>query len=106
MQTVNARRIQPVHEARDADKLAALISAMETGGWQGRPLLVQDAGNELWAVTGSHRLAAARKLEMEIPVVITETDFSDCDDDDARLERAYEANDQAAIALLEIEIYG
>ncbi|QIS23711.1 ParB N-terminal domain-containing protein [Nocardia terpenica] len=57
--------IDPVHEADDQSKLAALAADMEVNGWQGAPLVV--AGEQ--ALTGAHRYLAARRADIEIPRV-------------------------------------
>lgn len=60
--------ITPRHEVRDRGKLASLAEAMAEDGWQGRPLLVIDDAVP-FALTGSHRIAAAREAELqEVPV--------------------------------------
>ncbi len=61
--------IIPLHEPRDAAKLAALTESMVEHGWTGRPILAIDNGNGYIALTGSHRIAAARAAGLdEIPV--------------------------------------
>lgn len=60
-----ADRIVARHEVRDQDKLAELVASMASKGWEGRPLLVSNYR----ALTGSHRLAAAEQLGIEVPVV-------------------------------------
>lgn len=69
---VSPKSIRPLHEVRDESKLAALVDAMETSGWVGRPLLVVDeGGGDYVALTGSHRLAAAQAVRMSsVPVVV------------------------------------
>lgn len=61
---------EPLHEAQDHDKAAALKADMLERGWQGPPIV---ADNEL-AVTGSHRLAARSRasnegVDVEMPMV-------------------------------------
>lgn len=63
---------KPPHSIIDADKRIALICQMEQVGWVGPPLVVHQVEPELVAVTGAHRLAAAREaglLPEEIPAV-------------------------------------
>lgn len=66
------KSVRPLHEVRDEEKFAALMEAMQVGGWTGRPLLVVDeGGGDYVALTGSHRLAAAQAVRMStIPVVV------------------------------------
>ena len=49
---------QPYHETRERDKLNNLIASMSVNGWLGGPIVVD--GEQ--AITGSHRLAAARSV--------------------------------------------
>ena len=56
--------IVPPHEVRDKGKLTALTEAMGREGWQGRPLLCYRVGDATAALTGSHRIAAARAADL------------------------------------------
>lgn len=69
---VAVSRIIPLHEVRDAAKLKALTASLEANGWQGRPLLVVDDGcGNYFALTGSHRYAAAEAVGLEtVPCVV------------------------------------
>lgn len=69
---IDVTRITPPHEVRDTAKLAALTASMAADGWQGRPLLVLDLGDDTYvALTGSHRNAAARAAGLEtVPCVV------------------------------------
>jgi hypothetical protein len=64
-----ARKILPLHEVRDADKYSDLTTDMQERGWAGRPILVYDDGNGIHAVTGSHRIAAAKQAWVDVPVL-------------------------------------
>ncbi|MEW1737974.1 hypothetical protein AB0346_18655 [Nocardia beijingensis] len=55
----------PLHEVRDAAKLADLTAGMRRSGWQGPPLVVD--GEQ--ALTGSHRYWAAVASDTDIPRV-------------------------------------
>jgi len=75
----------PLHEPHDAAKMSALTESMVEHGWNGRPILVIDNGNGYLALTGSHRIAAARAAGLdEIPVYAIDgtchilTDNGDC----------------------------
>jgi ParB-like chromosome segregation protein Spo0J len=84
IKTIKLDQIDPLHEVRDADKLASLTEAMASGGWVGRPLLVQDTG-EGWyqAWTGSHRIAAAIAAELDtVTCMVIEDASLDCRGDD------------------------
>ncbi len=81
--SIETKWIEPLHEVRDAEKLAALIDSMQVSGWVGRPLLVVNVcDNQHQAYTGSHRLAAAKAVGMEdIPCLVLEAgDFGSEDD--------------------------
>lgn len=45
-----------------------LAESMKSKGWQGRPILTVDLGRGHEALTGTHRIAAAQKAGIEIPV--------------------------------------
>ena len=48
-----------------------MINSLERNGYKGRPVVVLDNANEGYiALTGSHRLAAAEAVGIEIPAVI------------------------------------
>lgn len=66
--------IEPPHEVRDRAKLARLIDAMNADErWTHRPLLaIEDPVYGYVALTGSHRIAAAREVWAEIPVVVVD----------------------------------
>jgi ParB-like nuclease family protein len=68
-------KIIPVHEARNTEKLAGLISSMQADGWAGRPILALRLDNgEVLALTGSHRLAAAEQVGIEPTTQIIDVD--------------------------------
>jgi ParB-like chromosome segregation protein Spo0J len=77
MQTevIDPDRIQPLHEPDDTDKVADLTAAMTADGWTGAPVIVIDGVDRGWgagdpqAITGSHRIAAARAAGIDIPTV-------------------------------------
>lgn len=72
---VPARRILSLHELRRWDHFHELVRRMRKHGWQGRPIPVElVAGNrprEIYGMgwTSVHRLAAARALNIRVPVV-------------------------------------
>jgi hypothetical protein len=63
-------RIQPPHDIVDAAKLDALTEAMTASGWVGAPVVVTtiEPGDPI-AVTGSHRIRAAARAGIDVPVV-------------------------------------
>ena len=72
--TTTSTYIEPLHEVRDADKLAELVASMEADGWTGTPVVVAGlGGGVVRALTGSHRLQAAQDAGIdEVPVVSIE----------------------------------
>jgi hypothetical protein len=64
----SAFNIEPPHQIRDKEKLTSLVNDMNNNGWQGRPILTYDIGRGDEAITGSHRIAAAKITNTEIPV--------------------------------------
>lgn len=79
------KRITPLHEVRDTEKLDSLVASMKKNGWQGRPILAYDIGDGLEALTGSHRIAAAKKAGIEdIPVLKISDDIANYIDDYGR----------------------
>lgn len=70
---VSEGTIEECHCVRDEEKFNSIVESMEENGWIGRPLVVVDLGGEYKALTGSHRLAAARKAGIgKIPVACVE----------------------------------
>jgi len=70
---VDPQHVKPLHEIRKsrAHHLRELIDRMRHEGWQGRALVVEEtAPNRYQAWTGTHRLAAARRVGIRVPVVI------------------------------------
>ena len=57
-----------LHAVTNPAKKDRLVKSMQAEGWQGPPILVVDTGNGVFALTGSHRWAAAKDAEIEVPV--------------------------------------
>lgn len=69
--TLSPARIQPPHAVQDSAKLSALVATMTASGWQGRAILAYQHGDDVMALTGSHRIAAARAAGLdEVPVLL------------------------------------
>ena len=64
----SAMSIEPPHNVRDNKKLLSLTESMKNTGWQGRPILTYDVGRGEEALTGSHRIKAAREANIEVPI--------------------------------------
>lgn len=58
-------RITPPHSVTDQEKFESIRDGLELNGWTGRPILVLEWGEEWIALTGSHRIAAARAAGFE-----------------------------------------
>ncbi len=70
IQTIDPKKIMPLHEVRYEPKLMRLMKRMEEFGWQGDPLIVIDrAANMTQGITGTHRIQAAQAVGIEMPVV-------------------------------------
>jgi hypothetical protein len=70
---VEPRRVNPPHPVKNREKLRRLTEAMKADGWDGRPVLAYRSGGGYQAITGSHRIAAARAAGLErIPVLLIE----------------------------------
>lgn len=70
MSTTDAYSIQALneytwHQAPEAGLVAELVASMEANGWQGDPVLVHEGQ----AVTGTHRIAAAREAGIKVEVL-------------------------------------
>lgn len=79
------RKINPFNAVEDVEKLNSLAASMQKNGWQGRPILAYDIGNGLEALTGSHRIAAAKKAGIEdIPVLKVSDEIANYTDDYGR----------------------
>ena len=71
--SVDPHNVEPLHGIRESrvHHLRELIERMRRGGWQGRPIVVEEtAPNRYQAWTGTHRLAAARRLGLRVPVLL------------------------------------
>lgn len=62
---VSPHSIVPFHGVASEGRLASLKESFEDDGWDGTPIVVYDDA----ALGGAHRIAAARDLDMDIPVV-------------------------------------
>ena len=70
---VDPHHITPLHElhASRAPHLRDLMARMRASGWEGRPVLVEDvAPNRYQAWTATHRLAAARRNGLYVPILL------------------------------------
>ena len=65
---LDPNRIEPVNPITNEDKMNALAWDFHENGYDGRPILVVDNGDGSYqALTGSHRIEAAKEANIEIP---------------------------------------
>ena len=89
---------------------------MQESGYQGRPILAYMDENKAKALTGSHRLYAARKAGIEVPVVFVKPSVMKWEDNNGLFgtfkesindQRVYEhlkaAGDETAASLAKLE---
>ena len=120
---VRPRQILPVNGVRSSKHVDEIADSMREDGWQGPPLLVMKDEDGNWqAWTGSHRIVAAQKADLDaIPVVsITksnamewakeagyeldeDTDFTHLDDED-RLKILSHGDDSVAKEIMRQEL--
>lgn len=107
--------INPINDITDRDKYDALVYDFKTKGYNGRPILaVQYGDNDFQALTGSHRILAAREAGIDIPVKIIKysdelDELLNSNDDDEKeriLKELYEERkiDEEAVDLFSEEI--
>ena len=106
--------IQPLNAITDQAKYEKMVEDMETEGYKGAPIVAMENGNEGYiALTGSHRIYAARRAGIDIPVVVipqteeTVRILDDRDDGDRAMtaEELFDDNhiSKAAYELLDYE---
>jgi hypothetical protein len=116
--TVPASSIVELHGVRDKKKRDALQTDMELRGWSGRPLLAyRDDSGAVFALTGSHRLAAARAADIDVPIaLVSDASMQHVDeigrylpeiagrDDDDVLQFLENAGDKRSAELMRLEV--
>lgn len=109
-ETVHPDDIAPLHGVEDPALYESLVESMWAHEWQGRPVLAaEDADGKLQALTGSHRIAAARTTRTHVPVYVVamtaeQFEAARTDFQEQRLEAVRSTGDAAAIALFELEM--
>ena len=95
MKTINvkATEITPLHCVEHQDLVDEIQASMARNGWEGRPLLACDYDGEICALTGSHRIAAARGADVEIPVMVVVLSKE-------QMERVWEGFQEDRLAIL------
>lgn len=95
---VNPKNIVPINAVTDKDKFAALVYDFEHSGYSGRPIVVGNLGDgEYQALSGSHRIFAAREAGIDIPTVSVEYN--------SKTAKLFEAADDAERAAIAKKLY-
>ena len=66
---MNPKNLTPLNKIEDANKYKSILNSMQEFGYQGRPILAYMDKGQAKALTGSHRLYAARNAGIDVPVV-------------------------------------
>jgi hypothetical protein len=75
---VRTNAIRPPHEVDRPKQYEAIKSSMEKRGWRGRRVLAVASGDGFDALTGSHRIRAAKDVGLEtIPALVLNFAFTD-----------------------------
>lgn len=91
-ENISPENIIPVNEITDQNKFAALAYDFAHSGYSGRPIIAGELGDGTYqALTGSHRIFAARAAGIDIPTVTLPYNddtaaLFDALDDEARVE--------------------
>ena len=94
--SINPTFITPVNST-DIDKVNEIAASMENEGYVGRPIVAMENGDEYIGLTGSHRLAAAKKAGIDVEVITVENN-----DDTVKL---LDARDDYELADVAEELY-
>ena len=113
---MNPKNLIPLNKIEDAEKYKNILNSMQESGYQGRPILAYMDENKAKALTGSHRLYAARKAGIEVPVVFVKPSVMKWEDNNGLFgtfkesindQRVYEhlkaAGDETAASLAKLE---
>jgi hypothetical protein len=55
--------------APNQEKVRVLRAEMRLHGWEGRPVILASREDDVYAMTGTHRLSAVRNLPIAIPAI-------------------------------------
>ncbi len=89
----NEEYIQGINDT-DAGKVNTLAKSFEDKGYVGRPVLLVENGNEGYiALTGSHRIEAAKQADVDLKAIVLENN-----EDTAHLIEARDDDERANIA--------
>lgn len=96
--------IEPIHEVRDEDKLAALTASMQNNGWQGAPIVCSADR----AYSGSHRIRAWQAARDDVGASMPCIDITNlvqaCGIDYAELLDAFNGDEEQAITRLAYDL--
>lgn len=99
----NEDYIQGINDT-DAAKVNTLAKSFEDKGYVGRPVVLVENGNEGYiAVTGSHRIEAAKQADVDLKAIVLENNedtaqLIDARDDDERANIAKELYEKGVIS--------
>lgn len=97
---IDPDRVQTWNDVDDHGKYASLVESMSSHGWQGAPVVVIPGVDHGWgegdphAVTGSHRIAAAREAGIDVPTVQLDDILHEHGTSLAELDEAYGVDPQ------------
>lgn len=77
IQTIEPSRLVPFNTIVDVDKVNNIANVMRAIGWQGLPLVAIERADGLFAVNGTHRIEAAMLAQIDVPVVVIDSDLLD-----------------------------
>ena len=113
---MNPKNLTPLNKIEDANKYKNILSSMQESGYQGRPILAYMDKGKAKALTGSHRLYAARNAGIDVPVVFVKPSVMKWEDKEGLFgsfkesindQRVYEhlkaAGDDTAASLVKLE---
>jgi hypothetical protein len=63
----------------DETRVTALAESLESG-WSGRPVVLYADGDRLVNITGCHRIAAAARIDIDVPAMVLLADSPEDDD--------------------------
>jgi len=66
---MNPKDLKPLNKIEDVEKYKQILNSMKESGYIGRPILAYMDKGKSKAITGSHRLYAAKTAGIDVPVV-------------------------------------
>ena len=93
---IDPYEISTINDITDRKKFDYLVSEFEKSGWEGRPVVIVENGNDGYkALTGSHRILAAKEANIMVKAVVVEysSDIDDLVSANSDEERASVAKD-------------